>query len=1477
MASSSKGAPADVQLGVDGKPTNQRHRNMFEEEIVLTDKQKMRNAMLEDRDKVKDALKKMTPIDIFILFDEDDSGLISFEEFRKMLPFLNINISDAKALRYFRLCDTDGSGEIDIDEFKVALFACDPTSGNPVGYKPSGNLTPMDAFELFDEDQSGYLDEDEYRYACEYLKIAASDEVLEDEFFKADYNLLGKIDYVEFREIFLKVCDVRKELEDRGVDTPALIRRKTLVKMLREILVAEEIRERKAIAEARRYKKWVLEVRESRKIMQKAQFRAYYELRCALDAAGHVYVIGAGTYGQFNGMHYDRMETKKFKFEHFDRILELWKDRVQPQQLIDRLRATRRAEEQEEKRDEERNVTTGIGAIAKAMAKKKLAIDPYAEALQSPFMGLHVAVNTASLWGKRVYQVATSENVIFALADTGEVLSWGGNSFWWHEIQPDSIYQRQWRGDTTARSQLLLGTKNKSLPPDPSLEADFDLLTPDDKKAEKIKTVAKYFNSWMPPPNPAERMIFLEKDILPRLEYDDVKFSLECRGKKIPEMTKMQLIEQLYEDIVLEKRLLGEKAHKAIREIEVQVASLLKRKKDKLANKFLKKVDEMWTPLREVQAESRANDIAKQVTAEHEGRLKREQNYHDWRRRVVSKRENIDAQFTPRGNSLDIDLIGTTPRGPSVSTPRGYEAALQISAGNAHACLIHKTGQLYVWGVGVSGRLGLDMANQGDPQSDTAKPALVQALAETSVVRVSCGFSHTAAIVAGGALYMWGSTATGKCGLGPIVKKEECYCSIPTRVLVGPEARKAKKVSCGAAHTAVVTETGQLYVFGCGDGGRLGLAPGQYDTHYVPVLVECLLHEQIATVSCGNTTTVVATEIGREWVGDVEDRYRRYTGGKVYITGSGNVFGRQIDRFEHIPIRNEGRDDGDPVCIKQVSAGYMHTALVSAEGELYCWGHNKTGCCGQPLTQMFVPNPTPVPVFYTRAINLALNKRAYQSSTYNQRDAKYAVNGRKDGKGVNKCTCTQQEAQPWIEIDLGKMAVIDRIVVWNRTDSPQDRDQPRDLYTARLFPCWVMIGRDPFPTTANVIGLKEGLRTAVCRAKLTEDKRVSTWKCPSNSQGRYIRVQLEQYNSLSVAEIEVFGYWGYNSGVGRCSYVSAGRDVTVAVIRPSHDPRDVENFYKRAAYADSANADILRQIETYVLEYDKFGRGDVLQKDCAICRGVDKCESCIAYETFEKEIANMPPVVGGRRRRLNSITDYLINDNKPPVEPVIVPRANRPTKWQIRKDAFLGRFKFAQYFFPKTSTFIKTEEALSTDPRELMTAIDYMKKVDHHQKYGATQGGGSVDGQSLDDQSSVTMDPMEGAQNTVLVPLNEELSVDDDTFDRAAGSRDDGSIGLRTMLTEESRGTMVHHHKPHRHGFGKSESDNKIRMKVGDVLPTGQVIKSAFPKSVVEQLNAHGKKMDEIDLAEKAALKKKKEASDHRKLARKMKHQIAPL
>jgi len=45
---------------------------MFEPEVELTEKQKLRKLIQENAASVKETLKMLTPIDLFILFDEDE-------------------------------------------------------------------------------------------------------------------------------------------------------------------------------------------------------------------------------------------------------------------------------------------------------------------------------------------------------------------------------------------------------------------------------------------------------------------------------------------------------------------------------------------------------------------------------------------------------------------------------------------------------------------------------------------------------------------------------------------------------------------------------------------------------------------------------------------------------------------------------------------------------------------------------------------------------------------------------------------------------------------------------------------------------------------------------------------------------------------------------------------------------------------------------------------------------------------------------------------------------------------------------------------------------------------------------------------------------------------------------------------------------------------------------------------------------------
>jgi hypothetical protein len=83
-----------------------------------------------------------------------------------------------------------------------------------------------------------------------------------------------------------------------------------------------------------------------------------------------------------------------------------------------------------------------------------------------------------------------------------------------------------------------------------------------------------------------------------------------------------------------------------------------------------------------------------------------------------------------------------------------------------------------------------------------------------------------------------------------------------------------------------------------------------------------------------------------------------------------------------------------------------------------------------------------------------------------------------------------------------------------------------------------MVGKDPFQLAANAIALKENLRAATCKARFVDNRRASTWRCPANTQGRYVRVQLETYNSLSLAEVQVcVCMYAYGDCVGEYSVI----------------------------------------------------------------------------------------------------------------------------------------------------------------------------------------------------------------------------------------------------------------------------------------------------------------------------------------------------
>ena len=148
---------------------------------------------------------------------------------------------------------------------------------------------------------------------------------------------------------------------------------------------------------------------------------------------------------------------------------------------------------------------------------------------------------------------------------------------------------------------------------------------------------------------------------------------------------------------------------------------------------------------------------------------------------------------------------------------RASTVVVRVACGYRHTALITRRGALLTFGHGVCGRLG-----HGD-EVDRRVPTAVAALAGCEVVAVSCGREHTAALTADGRVFTWGWGEAGRLGHG-----DEETRATPHPIVFFAAARivesvgVATAVACGREHTLVCTAGGALFAFGAGSSYRLG-------------------------------------------------------------------------------------------------------------------------------------------------------------------------------------------------------------------------------------------------------------------------------------------------------------------------------------------------------------------------------------------------------------------------------------------------------------------------------------------------------------------------------------------------------------------------------------------------------------------------------------------------------------------------------
>ena len=274
---------------------------------------------------------------------------------------------------------------------------------------------------------------------------------------------------------------------------------------------------------------------------------------------------------------------------------------------------------------------------------------------------------------------------------------------------------------------------------------------------------------------------------------------------------------------------------------------------------------------------------------------------------------------------------------------------LCVSATGGHSVVCTSDG-VFTFGSGASGRLG--HGGEGDEYS----PRWVEGLGSMEVTMASAGDAHTVVCTNEGQVCTFGEGACARLGhrdlqpdvdeddedvdLGPYDEDDDLgptWRAVP-RLIDALVGKRVVCISAGSYHTALCTNTGELYTCGGGCKGQQG--NGERGLVWSPQLVQALVGTKVAHVAAGGLHTVVCTDAGAVLSFGI-NQYGQLGHGK-FCREDDEVLPRVVEKLAGSLVVG-------------VAAGNDHTIAWTAQGDLFTWGAHH--CLGHGEMPDHEPTP----------------------------------------------------------------------------------------------------------------------------------------------------------------------------------------------------------------------------------------------------------------------------------------------------------------------------------------------------------------------------------------------------------------------------------------------------------------------------------------------------------------------------------------